>query len=235
MGFEYQDPVITEEIDTSGRKETKESHPCFAQISASRVSGQNVLYGSDFVHHNYIRISIRRSELHRDLNHDWRNAREEYIAVDMSEAQWATFISTMNVGEGTPCTLAHKDGKPIPQLNAPKNRQDQFQQELVKRFDRMKEHAKKLRASIEESKQSEKAKKELLGRLNMVEQEIFSNMGYVAQCFGEHIERTTEAAKVEISAYMTNLVQRHGLESVTQGRILGFSGEQPKQLESKDE
>ena len=108
MNERFQQP--TAEKVGSNITETVESHPAYAQISASRVSGQTNLYGSDFSHQNYVTISIHASELHRSLSRDWAFSRREYIEVAMSESQWAAFVSSMNVGCGIQCTLSHLEG-----------------------------------------------------------------------------------------------------------------------------
>ena len=57
------------------------------------------------------------------------------IEVAMSEAQWATFVSSLNQGSGVQCTLDYsmQDGS-IPAIAAPKDRRTQFSQELQERF-----------------------------------------------------------------------------------------------------
>lgn len=111
--YRVEQPVVTDKGD-----EEIITHPAFAQISASRVSGGTYLYGSDFQHHNYVTISIKLSESHqrKGSGRDWAFGREEILEVALSEAQWATFVSTMNVGDGVQCTLSRKNGSFVPGL-----------------------------------------------------------------------------------------------------------------------
>jgi hypothetical protein len=102
-GIKYQDPTI-EKVD-SPISDSVEKHPAYAQIGASRVSGGTYLYGSNFAHQHYVTISITKSELNRSLSRDWASGGEEYIEVALSEAQWASFVSTLNSGTGIQCTL----------------------------------------------------------------------------------------------------------------------------------
>ena len=51
----------------------------------------------------------------RDLSHDWHHEREQYIEVAMSEAQWATLVSSLN-STAIPCTLTYLMGKCIDRL-----------------------------------------------------------------------------------------------------------------------
>lgn len=205
-----QKPVTTK--GTSPVSETVTTHPAFAQIVAHRVNGHTQLYASDFTHHNTIRIEIKHSELHRNLSNDWHFARGIIAEVEMSEAQWATFISTLNVGSGTPCTLlAMKDDYNIPGIPPPETRQDQFAEEMKKTLHKAIEGMSKVQAMIEGTSLSAKAKKEILMALEVAGYGVSSSLKFVAKQFGEHMEKVTEDAKIEVEAYVSNMVSRTGL------------------------
>jgi hypothetical protein len=174
-----------------------ERHPAYAQISAARVSGTAYLYGSDFVHHHYVTLKIARSERLRAL-HDWYHAREDYIEVALSEAQWATFVSSLNVGEGAPCTLAYLQDHYPPTIPAPAPKHAQFKDDLLARYTVALGRLSALRAQIESGKGG---KVQALRDLDKAIQEIQANAPYVAQAFGEHLEQEVEKAKTEIHAY----------------------------------
>ena len=94
-----EEPVIDE-------KTGYETHPAFGLIGAERWSGgQFSLFDSEIPHDNTIHISIKAATRKRDLNHDWIHGNNQYIEVELSEAQWASFVSSLNVGDGVPCTI----------------------------------------------------------------------------------------------------------------------------------
>lgn len=203
--------------------ESISDHPAYAQIGAFRQSGgSGCLYGSDFVHEGQVVISISRSELHRGLSRDWAHPREEYIEVALSEAQWATFVSTLNSGSGTQCTLTRKDGDLIPGLPIPENRKDQFKGELKERLALAEGYMKELRAKIGAASLSAKGKQELLSSLHMAEMNLSSNCGFVADQFGEHMETITEHAKIEVAAYVESRIQRAGLQAIQGQQPIAF-------------
>src|SRR3954470_19367469 len=112
----------TEIVDQKSGTEEIEKHPAYGQIAASRVTsgGGATLYGSDFKHSNFITIRVHASEQHRSLSHDWHYARDMLCEVALSEAQWATFVSSLNAGMGVPCTLSYvaPDGiGPVPEID----------------------------------------------------------------------------------------------------------------------
>ena len=58
--------------------------------------------------------------------------------------------------------------------------------------------------------------------------QLASNLPYVAEQLGKHMEETVEKAKAEIHGYMTGVVQRAGLDALTNGVT-------PLQIEYKDD
>jgi hypothetical protein len=117
------------EARANGRDGTAYTHPAFGQISASRVTGSTTLFGSDFLHQHYVTIKVNRAELNRDLSRDWHFQREEIVEVALSEAQWATFVSSMNVGAGSQCTIQRVQGEQMPSIPV-RVQEDEFKEEL---------------------------------------------------------------------------------------------------------
>lgn len=222
MARNEQQPVATD----NGREGTRYTHPAFGQISASRVSGAVNLYGSDFVHNHFVAIRVQRSELNRDLSRDWHFQREEVVELYLSEAQWATFVSSMNVGGGVPCTLQRIEGVPMPSIPF-RAQHDDFKAELNGTVDglltRIDETIREMKEGIGASL-SNKKRDELLYGLTRLRQDVASNIPFVAKSFGEHMEQSVEKAKIEVNAYVQAMVNRAGLEA------LAASGDAPLQL-----
>lgn len=207
-------PVLTR-LDRPGA-DTVETHPAYGTIGASRVSSTPgaVLFGSDFRHQHYMVISIRKASLNRSLSNDYVSGGEELIEVALSEAQWATFVSTPNVGWGTACTLKHIDRRPVPGIIPNQNRIDQSRGE---RDERVKEGYKALDdllATVEASNLSGKAKQDLRHRVEVAKGAMGPGVEWVAQQFDEHMEKTVERAKTEVNAYATAAIMRAGLQAL---------------------
>lgn len=209
----------TETADSSAVGGTVFSHPAYAQISASRVTGSTVLYGSDFRHRGYVRIRISRSTLRRTLSSDWPHSDQlPYIEVDLSEAQWAHFVSSMNIGEGTQCTLRRHAGMTVPELPEPTDRQSQFSEESDERMRQAMDSLDQLASALAGSGLSSKRLSELQGFVRSACQNIGANREFVAEQFSEYMERTTESAKIEVNAYAMNALRHAGLESLASKR-----------------
>lgn len=194
---------------------SRTTHPAFAQISACRVSGNTALYDSDFRHNHYMTITIKRSEMRRNLNRDWHFGREELIEVALSESQWATFVSSLNMGDGVPCTLQRLDREMIPGLPDPESRTEQFKDEMQKDLEKVIGKVKGTIARIDEMGLPKGKAATLKQTFESVLQDLQSNMPFVAKQFDKHMEGTVEAAKQEVHGYMTGVLQRAGLEAIS--------------------
>ena len=197
-------------------------HPAFGLIGGSRVSGGTVLFGSDFEHHNFVEIRVARAELHRDLSHDWHFGRDEIVAVRLSEAQWATFVSSLNMGQGVPCTIAYVERQPMPSI--PLRREEDAAREDAK--EHIREMVGLVDKAIAEASDgvgtglSKVRRDAILGPLRKLRQEIASNTPYMMHSFEKHFETTVERAKIEVNAYVQNAVMRAGLSKLAEGDAL---------------
>lgn len=221
-----QSPVRTAEHSHTGSKSSyKETHPAYAVIGASRVSSTGTqLFNSEFKHQHYVTISIKAAEVKRDLSRDWVHGGKEYIEVSLSEAQWASFVSSMNVGDGVPCTLGRRNGEMIPGIERHSETKEAFKMEIADTLKDVADHLDELEKKIGESKLSGKAQQELLSSLRMAQMNLKSNLPFVESQFRENMEVTTEKAKIEVGAYIQAAITRTGIEAL--------KGQTPFQIES---
>jgi hypothetical protein len=85
--------VVAQTTDEHG----DEQHPAFGMIGASRVSSSPpgaTLFDSDIRHQHTVTVRIATATRRRDLNHGWLHRKREFVEVEMSEAQWASFVSS---------------------------------------------------------------------------------------------------------------------------------------------
>ena len=203
-----QRPTRTKE--TGPVHDTREEHPSYAMIGASRVSSHpgRALFGSDFTHQHYITVTIRKASLRRGLSNDWFSGEEELIEVALSEAQWATFLSTLNMGQGTPCTLSWMPGEGyMPEIVNDLNRQAQSREEIDAH---MKDGLDYIDAVIARGKLS----KDDLRNLETAKMKIKESSPWVTSKFDEHAEKTVEKAKIEIEAYLNSAINRAGITAL---------------------
>jgi hypothetical protein len=191
------------------------AHPAFGQIRVSRVTGGRTLYGSDFEHQTFVEITVSESHLNRANTRDWHFARNEFLTVAVSEAQWATFVSSFNQGSGVPCTIARRDGAMVPGFPL-RDSGAEYKEDADETLTTAIKSLKQLRQQIEDGSAGlSKAKaKAMSDQVAKSIQELESNLPFVARRFSEHMEERVEKAKIEIHAYLGESVKRAGLEAL---------------------
>jgi hypothetical protein len=188
------------------------AHPAYGMIGVSRVEGDSTLFGSDFVHRRFMEITISRAEVTRTLSNYWHHGREELIRVKLSFSQWATFLSSPNVGSGVPCTIARDRGEQMPDV-ALAEETDAFRDEVRETLTDAVGHIERALRDIEQelgASLSQKKRDAILGRLRHAKMEIEKNVPFVADQFDRHVEKKVETAKVEVNAYMDAMLTRAG-------------------------
>lgn len=217
MNLKPQRPTVTNEPGVGGDKDVVERHPAFAQIGASRVHGSVHLYGSDFKHNDFICIRISLSQNRRSLSQYWPFAHKEIVELWMSEAQWATFVSSMNMGQGTQCTLRQLGGEQIAPIEPALNTISQFRAELGQMLGEAQEELDKLERAAFAGKDIKRS--ELKSMLNKLRNSLKPGIEFLAKQFGTYMETTTEKAKTEINAYALRAVQEAGLKALREPTI----------------
>lgn len=217
--YTIQEPTTTQETGAMGG--TRIDHPAYAQISASRVSGHATLYGSEFNHQHYVVVRIKHSSHMRSLSRDWHFGRGELIEVAMSEAQWASFVSGMNVGDGPCCTLHHFNGQRIPQPPEPKQSTEHFRREIAAVYAEVQAQLLAVADQLTDAIGKRKAE-ELRKSIQQAASRVVGSSGFVADQFDEHMETTTEKARIEVNAFVEAAINRAGLKAIAADNVLSL-------------
>lgn len=195
-----------------------ETHPAFGVIHASRGSWSGdgaVLFDSDVKHRHTVTLTIETAERKRDLHHDFiHTAGRTLVEVEMSEAQWASFVSSMNTS-GVPCTIrrTESNGK-VPGLPYDP-RLAHSMDEVRGVADRLFTQAKEAMAAYDalDSKAPAKEKREALSRLRSAVNNAESNVAFAAQSLNKHAENVVQKARADIEAMVSHEATRLGLSA----------------------
>ncbi len=192
--------------------DTEIDHPSFGFIRASRVSGHTSLFDSALMHQHYITLTIGHAVQHRNMSRNWNYPKEEYITIAMSEAQFATFITSMNVGEGAPCTLTRVMGKGIEAPPADINTRKTFGNELRRNIDaatkllqQAQAHARML---VDKKKATLSELRDLQNNITAAQRELVDSAPFILHQFAESVETLTQQAKADINAHVVMSGQR---------------------------
>lgn len=202
-------------------------HPSYGLVHISRItggSGATRLFGSPLAnHYGTIRLSIGPAKWCHGLHRDnyYGGLRGEHIEIEMSAAQFADMITSLNMGGGTPCTIRRlaeaQIADPPNYATEAEHIRDNFEGSL----DKYRAKARTYRKKIEEltSKLSAKARDEIRIALNVIEDQLSSNVPFVVQQFQEATTKITSAAKAEVDAFVTGVVRTAGLEAIARGHL----------------
>jgi len=195
-----------------------DTHPAFGMIGVHRhsVTPGAVLFDSDIKHGHTIVVTIETASRKRELNRDWIHGGKRLIEVEMSEAQWASFVSSMNTS-GVPCTLrARESDQMLPELP--------YDPRLAHSMDEVKSAAERLFGKAKEamaaydaldSKATAKEKREALDRVRNALRNAEANMKFAAKSMTEHAENVVQRSRADIEAMAMHAAERFGLPEGT--------------------
>lgn len=186
-----------------------ETHPAWGLIGASRVSSGppgTALFDSDILHGHFVIVRLRRAVRKRDLGHDRKHGDEQIVEIAMSEAQWASFVSTMNVGEGVPCTIDRVGRELMPGV--------EHEPRLALSMDEVRRAGEKAMQEIQEALAAYREKK-TNANLKTLEARINNaapNMTYAATTLSEHAENVVQRARADVEAMVIQKAKQLGLD-----------------------
>lgn len=195
-------------------------HPAMALAKFSRVTTRGAnLFGSSIDHDHYIKLSISPAEVTRSLSHDWyHQSRIPMIEVAMTSNQFAELITSMNCGEGIPCTLQTFNGEhfDLPEMET---KAEQFKAEVmndvskaVESIDKAAQAAKEL---LNQSKPLTKTEKtQLLNDINAINRLMHDHLPFILESFQEQMEKSVVEAKSAIDAFVEHTITKTGIEAL---------------------
>lgn len=188
----------------------RESHPSFGMIGAYRAQVSPpgaALFDSDIQHRNIVTVRISTASRKRDLHHDHIMADREIIEIEMSEAQWASFVSSMNTS-GVPCTIAFRQGEGriegVP-----------FAPRLEESMRETRRAAATAFGEITEAFADYEAKptKDNLRMLRARISNAVPNVDFAGKSLAEHAENVVQKARADIEAIVAHKAAQLGIES----------------------
>lgn len=200
-----------------------EHHQSYGVINASRVNSSRgiPLYGASMTHATAIKISLYRSEKIRNLSHDRYFPTKELFTIYMSQADFANFITSLNAGSGTPCTIDHVMGEQMPECPMPVDRKNEIHFELNESINKAAAELKELIAEcdtlLENQKPLNKTQKLSLSKKLHAATSLFeSTIPFLHKSFMETVDNTISVAKNEINAVLTDTMIDLGKQQIKQ-------------------
>lgn len=189
----------------------RKTHPAYGMLSFSRRSGgKQSLFGSSIEHKDVIAMTLRHGEVTRGLSSDWYHGTEVIAEVEMSYAQFAEAITSMNMGSGVPVTVifTEKDGR-VPECDFISKRQqfvDEFSEKRKKAMKNSQDLINKVTELFQKKSLNKADREEILKELYSLNINLGCNLDFVAKQFNEQMDKTVMEAKGEIESFYQNKI-----------------------------
>lgn len=201
--------------------EVVDKHPSFGMARFTRCQGSpGRLFGSSLErHYSFIKLTVTEAECIHSLGHDRFHAGRILVQVDLSPAQFAELLTTMNVGDGAPCTLRYVAGKridPPPEetkLEAEKVR-DSFKASLTSLVNTIEADRGELKTMLAKKSLTVDDRQRIEWMLGRVHQAVKANVPFMLDQFEEAADRIVTHAKAEVDAFATHAVMAAGVKAI---------------------
>lgn len=220
------EPIKVTENSHGREGETRYEHPAFGMVQFNRVHNSNTqrLYGSELEdHRTTVRLRIGRGYMMHHLGRDWYHGSSglDLVEVELSAAQFAELLTTMNVSSGVPCTIRQANGEHVSDIPPDATTETQRTQNAFTK--RMQGLRAKLKPRADEilkviSKLGAKAKREAEINLEVILQEIDKNIPFVLESIVESTTKVVSAAKHEVEAFMMHRITTAGIAALQGAR-----------------
>lgn len=183
-----------------------ETNPAYGLIGAYRTSISPpgaALFDSDIRHQHTVVVRIARADRQRDLHRDWIHEAggPGLIEIEMSEAQWASFVSSMNTA-GVPCTLRRVGGEEVPRIEY-RPRLEESMAETRRAADDAFAGIAAALAAYEEKKSADN-----LRSLRAAIANAGPNVEFAGRSLAEHAENVVTKARADIEAIAADQARR---------------------------
>jgi len=205
------------------RTDDRFEHPAYGMISCSRVSGHTKLVGSDLKHQHYISLRIKTANRDRGLGRNWWHGRKVVTEILLSEHQWASFVASMNMGMGVPCTFRIRPEDDAPMMDVPELEEeslyDMTNNELKKSgrniTAKMVELVEKLKSMGDAAGSIKKTEfREVVRNLDNAVGRVSDTMPFYVKQHKEAMEENVQAAKSDVEGYVTDMITKLGIEKL---------------------
>jgi len=207
-------------------EEFRREHPSYGMLHITRMSGggSTRLFGSPLAtHYGTIRLTVSKAKWSHSLHHDrYFGMSKDFIDIEMSQAQFADAITSLNIGSGTPCTIRYVQGERIESPPDYATEAEYIRDNFESKFEDMSKRTKKYADEIlaMTAKMPAKVRRQIEIALDVMQQQINDSVPFVLQQFQEATTKITTAAKAEVDGFVTAQIRAAGLQAIAEGRGL---------------
>lgn len=212
-------------------------HESFGNIQIHKIFGKSgYMFGSDVVNNDsYLEMEVSQAEMDDDPTTGLRSVfeRDTILRVKFTDSQFATLMTTISNGQGTPCTITQIGEERISQVSVSEipNRIDSIRSSYMKRISDVATSAKKYKEEINKiiSKKtalndSEKRRISIL--YDAIAQEFTSNIPFALDIITEASEKIVSNAKIEVESFINDSIRKTGLDHLNGIKVKSIENKQ---------
>ncbi len=198
------------------------THPSFVMVGFNRItcSPPGVkMFGSEIESQSIIRLTVCEAEEQWHLSQTWHHGGKRIIEVDLSPAQFAELLTSMNVGNGVCGTMRfrERDGhvpSALDEDTLPEQIKADIKRDSKEVIEAARHFGKEVEAIVGSSKLTKAEKARLTEIASKLQMTLESNMPFVVDQYVEAMDKVTASAKAEVDAFMTGAATRLGFKSL---------------------
>jgi len=222
------------------RTEMRERHESFGLVGVSRITvgggARCNMFGSHLDHHpTLFRFTVKRAvRLHTELAYDRFHSdgeaeRTQLLEFDLTATQFVELMTSLNVGEGIPCTLRYVLGEQMEDVPGEHETEAQniarkFAAEMKDVAGSVKPLTDQVAAIMAKPTIGKGDRSAVVSLVGQIVRQFDDHAPFVMKQFVESTGRLVTAGKAEVEAYATSVIMAAGIEHLRQLRERG--GEQ---------
>lgn len=199
--------------------ETRDTHETYCTVSFSngQIGGDGLrLFATEVPCPDFIRLEIHEADNTRRLCGDHIYPHKKIIEVYLSPMQFINLITHVNQSCGTPGTLHYRDGKYLDVKRHNVSTKELFDDDLKLTLNKVVTDLDNLKDSIENTDKplGVKQKAAVTHALSGIASQLKNNLSFVIGMYRKEMERIATESKINFEAYVTNTIQRHGIDNI---------------------
>lgn len=206
-------------------------HESFGIIGCSRITGgTRNLFGSSIEHSNTIMLRIKTASVDRHLNTNWYHGDKDLIEIEMSPTQFSEMITSLNVGDGVPCTLRYIEGKRIsdpPKISQRVLFEEEFKEKINKLENECSDGVSEVAdILLKKGNITVKERKQAWGKVVSIMRIVSDSIPFLQKQFNKAMDKTVNEAKGEVEAFVMNRVTSLGIKGLEKEMLKLSEGEE---------
>ncbi len=204
-----------------GDRSVNYTHPSFGMVSVNRVFGhRGILFGSHLQdHHTTIELTIKKGKRNHHLGQDWYSGREELINITLSAAQFVEMITTMNMGDGIPCTIRHVGREYTPDIPDEEDTEserveEEFVERMQDRVSLLKENEDKIEEILNKKSIGKKDRETIKELVFQARRYFVDSAPFAIKSFHKAKQKVVTSVKAEVESFMNTVVHNAGLKAI---------------------